>query len=288
MIEWQPFFFQILNGLIWGSILALISLGLCLIYGLMGIINLAHGSLYMLGAIFAVYLSQSFGVNFWLLLLLAPIAVAAVALVLNSLVFSRVVHRTPDIGLLATAGVLLIIDNSVLAVFGGMPESLMPPLQQPVSFFGIYYPSYRLFAAAVALAVMGGVWAFLKYTKYGLWMRAVPQARDLSATIGVPIARVNALTVTLGGLTAGLAGTLIVPISGAYFQMGLSILASAFIVVVIGGLGNLFGVVVVAIGFGLIRGVFTAFLTPSWAEVTTLLALLPVLYFRPNGIFGKK
>lgn len=288
MPGWDAVLFQLLNGVVWGLILALIALGLCLIYGLMGIINIAHGSLYMLGAISAVYLGKTSGLGFWIILLVASSAVAVLSLALNSLVFARVVRRDPAIGLLATAGLLLIIDNSALAFFGGAPESAIAPLQDAVQIFGIYYPSYRVAAAAIAASVLIAVWAFLRYTRYGLWMRAVPQARELAAAVGIPIARVNAATVALGGLTAGLAGALVAPISAAYFEMGLTILASAFIVVVIGGLGNLFGAVVVAIGFGLIRGLFSVALTPTWAEVVTLLVLLPLLYMKPNGIFGKR
>ncbi len=117
-------------------------------------------------------------------------------------------------------------------------------------------------------------------------MRAVPQARALAAATGVPIARVNALTIALGGLTAGLAGALATPITGAHFQMGLAILAPSFIVVVVGGLGNLGGTVAVAIVYGLLRGLLSVAMTPTAAEATTLLCLLPVLYFRPNGLFG--
>lgn len=288
MTAWEPVLFQLLNGVVWGLILALIALGLCLIYGLMGIINIAHGSLYMLGAIFAVYIGSTFGVGFWVVLLIAPLIVAILSLGLNTLLFERVVRRNPAIGLLATAGLLLIIDNSVLATFGGAPESVIAPLDDAVPILGIYYPTYRLAAAGIAVAVLIAVWAFLRYSKYGLWMRAVPQARDLAASVGVPIARVNAATVALGGLTAGLAGALVAPISGAYFQMGLTILASAFIVVVVGGLGNLFGAVVVAIGFGVIRGLFSVTFTPTWAEVFTLMVLLPLLYFKPHGIFGSR
>jgi branched-chain amino acid transport system permease protein len=287
-MAWESVFFQLLNGVVWGLILALISLGLCLIYGLMGIINIAHGSLYMAGAVLTVYLAKTFAINFWVLLVLAPIAVAALSLILNGLVFERVVRRDPAIGLLATAGLLLILDNSALALFGGAPESVIAPLDGAIQIFGVYYPSYRLAAAGLALAVLLAVWALLRYTKYGLWMRAVPQARDLSAAIGVPIRRVNAVTVALGGLTAGLAGALVAPISAAHFQMGLTILASAFVVVVIGGLGSLFGAVVVALAFGLVLGLFSVMLTPTWAEAMTLLVMLPVLYFKPKGLFGSR
>jgi branched-chain amino acid transport system permease protein len=116
-------------------------------------------------------------------------------------------------------------------------------------------------------------------------MRATPQSRDLAAAIGIPIGRVNQLTVVLGAMTAGLAGVLVAPISAAYFQMGLTILAASFMVVVIGGLGNLLGVVGIALLFGVIRGLLSVVMPPTWAEVAVLLVLLPIMYFKPNGIF---
>lgn len=280
--------FELFNGIAWGLVLALIALGLGLIYGLMGIINLAHGSLYMLGAVFGVYLVRDFGFNFWLMLLVAPLAVGALGIVISKLLFENVVHRSSTIGLLATAGLLLVIDNSVLATFGGAPESVAFPIAGAVKFAGMYYPKYRLVAAVIALAALMVVWAMLRFTRYGLWMRAVPQGRELAAAIGVPIIRVNRLTVALAGTVAGFAGALITPISAANFQMGLQVLATAFIIVVVGGLGNLWGAAAVAILYGIIRGLLTVVLTPSWAEVGSLVILLPILYFRPNGIFGKR
>lgn len=285
---WQGIAFEILNGLVWGLVLALIALGLCLIYGLMGVINVAHGSFYMLGAVLGVYFVNALGGSFWLALLVVPVLMAFIGFGLNEALYEHVVRRDPAIGLMATAGLLLIMDNSVLALFGGSPQSMMPPVFGGVSIFGIFYPSYRLLAGGIALLVLGLTWVFLKYTTYGLWMRATPQNRNLAAAAGIPIRRVNQLTVALGAMTAGLAGVLVTPISAAYFQMGLTILAASFIVVVIGGLGNLAGVVAVAIGFGIIRGVLNVFMPPTWAEVAVLVVLLPILYFRPNGIFEKR
>jgi len=284
----QQIVFELMNGVAWGLVLALIALGLCLIYGLMGIINIAHGSLFMLGAVLGVHSVNVLGFNYWLVLIVAPLVIGLVGVFLNRTVFQHVVQRPPTVGLLATAGLLLIIDNSVLAVFGAVPESVLPPIGGAVQFFGIYYPKFRLAAAVIALAALLAVWAFLQFTRYGLWMRAVPQGRDLAAGVGVPIARVNDLTVGLAGIAAGLAGALVSPISAAHFQMGLTILAPAFIIVVIGGLGNLFGAVIVAIGYGLIRGIFTTSMSPTAAEAASLLVLLPMLYFRPNGLFGKR
>jgi branched-chain amino acid transport system permease protein len=278
--------FQLLNGLVWGLLLALIALGLCLIYGLMHISNLAHGSLFMLGAVLTAFGCNTLGLSFWLAALITPVVVGILMLLLDRMLFTRVLGRDMAVGILATAGLLLVIDNLVLALFGGEPASVDAPLNDAVELFGIAYPSYRLAAAAIAIVVLLAVGAFLRFTRYGLFMRAVPQARALAAATGVPIARVNALTLALGGLTAGLAGALATPITGAHFQMGLAILAPSFIVVVVGGLGNLPGTVAVAIIYGLLRGLFSVAMTPTAAEAVTLLALLPVLYLRPNGLFG--
>lgn len=278
-------FFELLNGVVWGLILAMIALGLCLIYGLMGVINIAHGSFYMVGAVVGVYVVNHLGANFWIALLVVPLLLGAIGLVLNAVVFEQVVRRDPTIGLLATAGLLLIIDNGTLAIFGGTPESIAPPVLGGVSILGVFYPAYRLVAAGIAIVVLGLTWLFLRYTVYGLWMRATPQSRDLASAIGIPIGRVNQLTVVLGAMTAGLAGVLVAPISAAYFQMGLTILAASFMVVVIGGLGNLLGVVGIALLFGVIRGLLSVVMPPTWAEVAVLLVLLPIMYFKPNGIF---
>lgn len=278
-------FFELLNGLVWGLVLAMIALGLCLIYGLMGVINIAHGSFYMIGAVAGVYLVNHFGANFWTALLVVPLLLGVMGLLLNTLVFERVVRRDPTVGLLATAGLLLIIDNSALAIFGGTPESIAPPVLGGVSILGVFYPAYRLVAAGIAIVVLILTWLFLRFTVYGLWMRATPQSRDLASAIGIPIGRVNQLTVMLGAMMAGLAGVLVAPISAAYFQMGLTILAASFMVVVIGGLGNLPGVVAIALLFGVVRGLLCVIMPPTWAEVAVLLVLLPIMYFKPNGVF---
>jgi branched-chain amino acid transport system permease protein len=236
----------------------------------------------------AAYLINRAGLGFWTVLPVSALLVGALALLLNTAVFERVLQRDPAIGLLATAGVFLTIDNVVLALVGADPQSVAPPVFDVLEFAGIYYPVYRLIAAAIALACLIAVAVFLRYTKYGLWMRAVPQARDLAAVTGIPIRWVNTTTVALAGVTVGLAGALATPISGAHFQMGLSVIASCFIVVVIGGMGNLVGSVVVAIAFGLIKGIYSTALSPTWSEVAALSTLLLVLYFKPNGIFGRR
>lgn len=287
-MAWDQIVFELINGVVWGLVLSVIALGLCLIYGLMGVINLAHGSLYMVGAMTAAYLINNHGMNFWQILPVSAVVVGILALGLNSVVLERVLNRDPAIGLLATAGVFLTLDNVVLALVGADPQSVIPPVFDVLEFAGVYYPIYRIIAAVIALACLAAVALFLHYTKYGLWMRAVPQARDLAAVTGIPIRRVNAATVALAGITVGLAGALATPISGAHFQMGLSVIAACFIVVVIGGMGNLVGAVVVAVAFGVIKGLYSTALSPTWSEVAALSTLLCALYFKPNGIFGRK
>jgi branched-chain amino acid transport system permease protein len=277
--------FQAINGLAWGLIFSLIALGLNLIYGLMGVINVAHGSLYMVGAVLAWYVVHDTG-NFWLGLLVAPLAVAALSVVAERWVIRPSLGQQVVQGLLATTGLLLVLDHGVLALFGGAPRGIASPLTGSVHFAGIVYPVYRLFVVLVALVAITLLWTFLFRTRYGLWMRAVPQNRELALTVGVPAAKVNAVTVALGGYLAALAGVLVAPIVSVHYQMGVSVLAPAFIVVAVGGLGSLRGAVVVAILEGLLRGLLSIFFSPPVAEILALVALTPILIVRPHGLFS--
>jgi branched-chain amino acid transport system permease protein len=279
--------FQVLNGLVWGLIFSLIALGLNLIYGLMGVINVAHGSLYMLGAVLAWYLVGYTG-NFWLALLVAPLAVAALSIVAERWVLRPVLGKKIVQGLLATTGLLLILDHGVLAAFGGTPQAIPSPLLGSVHLVGITYPLYRFFVVMAGLVAMILLWAFLYRTNYGLWMRAVPQNRELALTVGIPTVRVNTVTVALGGYFAALAGVLVAPIVSVHYQMGFSVLAPAFIVVVVGGLGSLRGAIVVAILEGELRGLLSVFFSPPVAEILALVALTPILIVRPHGLFGAR
>ncbi len=279
--------FQALNGLAWGLIFSLIALGLNLIYGLMGIINIAHGSLYMLGAVLAWYVVRYTG-NFWLGLVVAPLVVAALSTVAERWVLRPALGKKIVQGLLATTGLLLVLDHGVLATFGGSPQSIPSPLVGSVHLLGITYPLYRLFVVVAGLVAMLLLWAFLYRTDYGLWMRAVPQNRELALTVGIPTVRVNTLTVALGGYFAALAGVLVAPIVSVHYQMGFSVLAPAFIVVVVGGLGSLRGAILVAILEGELRGLLSVSFSPPLAEILALVALTPILIVRPHGLFSAK
>lgn len=276
---------ELLDGAVWGLIFALVALGLNLVFGLVRVINMAHGSLYMAGAVIGWYVARV-SHSFWTAALIAPIAVGLLGVVLERLVLRRTYRRDIVVGVLATAGLLLLLDNSALALFGGMPESITPPITGSLNVWGTPYPTYRIVVAGLALIAIAMLWFFLRRTPLGLWMRAVPQAPELALAVGVPIAAVNSFTVGLGAYFAGLAGVLAAPIVAVYYQMGLDILAPAFIVVVAGGLGSLGGTLVAALILGLSRGILAAFVAPSAAEILSLLVLVPILIFKPEGLFG--
>ncbi len=280
--------FQLFNGVVWGLIFALIALGLSLTFGLMNLMNIAHASFYMLGAVITATLVESLGFGFWEGVVLAALAVGGLGVVVNQAILNRVADASPVVGLLATAGLLLVVDAATLATFGSVPVAVDAPFDTAIPLFGIAYPAYRVLVAAIAAMLIGATFLFLRWSRLGLWMRAVPGHRELAVIAGVSPNRINLATVVLGSLLAGIAGGLVTPIAGAHFQMGDAVLAPAFTVIVVGGAGNLWGAVAVAIGLGVIRGVVSAFVTPTQAEILSLLILLPVLLLRPNGLFGNK
>jgi branched-chain amino acid transport system permease protein len=248
--------------------------------------NVAHGSFYMLGAMGTAVLNVTYQVPFALSVLISTFGVVVIGLLSNQLIFHRLTSSDPLIGLLATAGLLFVLDSGALAVFGSASISVPDPFGETVSIVGIEYPVYRLLVAVVSLLSIGALFLFLRRTKYGLWMRAVPESKELALIAGVEPRTINRLTIVLGSLLAALAGGLVVPIASANFQMGLSILGPLFIVVVVGGAKNLLGTVCVAMLLGIVRGVAATFLTPTEAEILSLVIMLPLLVIRPNGIFG--
>lgn len=278
--------FQLLNGLVWGLVIALIALGLALIFGIMEVINVAHGSLYMLGAVLAWYV---FGVteSFAAAVLIAPVAVGALSMGMERLVL-RPVENEKVLTIIATTGVMLVLQHSVLATFGGAVQRVPSPLPGAVKILGIHYPVYRLAVAAASVATIAALWLFLSRTRYGLWLRAVRQDGTMATALGIPVGRVYMLAVGLGGLLAGLGGVLAAPIVVVQYQMGFDILATVFIVVVIGGFGSLFGAAATAVLLGMTEGLITVVATPTWARITSLAIMGAILLARPDGIFRRR
>ncbi len=278
--------FQAINGFVWGLIIALIALGLTLVFGLLEVINVSHGALYMLGAVFAWYMERFFG-NFWIGLALAPLLVGIIGLIIERGVL-RPIEDKPAMTIIATFGLMLIFHQAVLATFGGAPQRMREPIQFGFSIFGFGYPGYRLIVAAFSVAAMAGLWAFLYKTKFGLWMRAVRQDREMALAMGIPMNFVYMITFGLGSFLAALGGVLAAPIVVVDFKMGLDILIVTFIVVIIGGLGSLLGSVVAAILIGELEGIASVFVSPTNARVLSLVFMVIVLLIRPHGLFGRK
>lgn len=275
-----------LNGLVWGLIIALIALGLSLVFGLIEIINIAHGDLFMLGAVLGWYVIQWTG-NFWLALAIVPLVVGLLGIVIERGVLRPIEHK-PIITILATFGLSLIFQQSVLATFGGAPQRIEEPIRGAIPLVGTFYPIYRIFVAACSVLALGGLWLFLYKTRYGMWMRAVRQDREMATALGIPSQQVYMMTFGLGAALAALGGVLAAPVTSLEFQMGLDVLPTAFIVVIIGGLGSLQGTLVAAILLGLLEGLANAFVTPTTARIFSLVFMAVVLLVRPQGIFGKR
>ena len=275
-----------LNGLVWGLILALIALGLTLVFGLLEIINISHGELYMLGAVLGWYVLQFTG-NFWVALVLAPLAVGVLGLVIERGVL-RPIEGKPIITIIATFGLSLIFQQGALSVFGGAPQRIPAPFEWNLTILGFGYSGYRFFVALCSIVAISALWGFLRRFKYGMWMRAVRQDREMSLALGIPISRVYMLTFGLGSGLAALGGILAAPIVALEFRMGLDILPAVFIVVIIGGLGSLEGSLLAALLIGELEGLTSVFVTPTTARIFSLLFMSAVLLVRPEGLLGRR
>lgn len=275
----------LLNGLTWGVAVALVALGLNLIFGLLEIVNVAHGSLYMLGAVSAWFVVDATG-SFLLALALAPLAVAAVGALLERGVL-RPIEDDPPATAIATFGLVLVFQTLALVTFGPSTRSLSTPLPG-VLRFGLTYPTYRIAVAAVSLAAMVGLYLFLTRTRHGLWMRGVRQDREIAAAMGVPTSRVYVLTFALGAYFAAFAGVLLAPIVGVHHLMGLDVLAVAFVVVIVGGLGSLRGVLAASLLFALVENLGIVFVNATPARVAALALMVLLVLVRPEGLFGEE
>jgi len=276
---------QLVNGFVWGWILALLALGLTLVFGLLEVVNIAHGALYAFGAIVAWYLGYLFG-SFWLALVVAPVLIGLIGM--GAYVFTvRPVESTPIATVIATFGLLFIFQHVALLVFGPNPASLDPPITLDLPLMGRQYPVYRLFVAVLAMGIIGGLWLFLRRTDYGIWVRATQQDRDTAIAMGIPAAKIYTLTFGLGSALAALGGVLAAPITALQFNMGLDIIIDVFIVVIAGGLGNFGGTVVVSLFLRELEGVAAIFVTPVLAKAIALLAMVAMLLVRREGFTVK-
>jgi len=274
-----------MNGLVWGLIIALIALGLSIIFGLLDIINVAHGDFFMVGTVFAWTLIQ-YTDNFWIAFLIVPV----IGFVLGSLterVVMRPIENFAALSIVATFGLSLILQESVRATFGATPKRILDPIGLTVPILNLDYQVYRLFAAAVAIVAIAAFFLFLHRTKFGTWMRAVRQDREMAIAMGVPSQTVFVVTFGLGTALAMLGGVVAAPITTVEFRLGLDVLPLCFMAVIIGGLGNLPGTAAAAVLLAVMEGIITSFAEPTTARIVSLILMSVVLLLRPQGIFAR-
>src|SRR5690625_1179962 len=283
----------LLEGLVLASVLALTALGLSLVFGIMRIVNVAHGEFFMLGAVLAwmcsVLVASVIGGPAWLgfaiALLVAPVLVGALAAAIDWLVLRRLDHQ-PDATIVATIGFLYMIQQAVLGLYGPDARSVAAPVNWRIQLPWFGYSGYKLLVVAAAILLMLGVWLLLSRTRIGLVMRATRSDPEMALAFGIPVDRVYAWVFALGAALAALGAVLIVPIRQAHYLMGGEPLLLAFIVVIIGGLGSLRGTVVAALLIGLADGLISTLFDPVLAKILATLLVAMVLVIRPQGLFG--
>ncbi len=279
-------FLALLEGTVSGLVFALTALGLSLVFGVMRIVNVAHGEFFMLGAVIAWYVSTAFG-SLLLALVAAAVFVGAVAVVAERLVLRRIDYE-PEGTIVATIGLLYILQQVVLTVYGPYARPVPAPIYFRVDFPWFGYSGYKLVVAAISALLIGATWLLLSRTTLGLYMRATQQDREMAQAFGVPVGRVYSLAFALGAVLAAVAGALVVPVQQAHYLMGLDALLTSFMVVIIGGLGSLSGTLAAALLIGLVDGAVSVFFSPTLAKIIASVAVALVLVVRTGGLFGRE
>lgn len=279
---------QVINGLAVGVAVVLVALGLTIIFGLLDVINMAHGEFYAVGAYIAFSLG-AIGVDFWLLLFLVPAVMVVIGYAVERSLIQRV-FNVPDrhvTTLLLTFGLGLVLEDILKIAYG--PNTLRPPTPIPgaVEIFGMFLPNYRLFLIVVGIAVVAAVSLVVYRTRFGAMVRAAAFDRHMAASLGVPVTRVYALTFAFGVALAGLAGVLLAPIYSIFPTMGRDFVFIAFTVVIVGGMGSIAGAVVAGLVLTQIQSISSLFISPVWSDPIVFGLMVAVLMIRPQGLFGR-
>jgi branched-chain amino acid transport system permease protein len=283
-IPWDVFFIQSINGIVTGMILALVASGLTLIFGIMDVINFAHGELFMLGAYVGVLVLTASG-SFWLALVSSTLAIALLGAVLQITTLRPLLGRDPLTTILATFGVSLVLQNYALWQFGPVARKIQEPISGHFALLYLQYPWYRLVIAALSAALIGALYLFLKFGRYGIWIRATTQDRVMAEAMGIPVPWVHTAVFAIGAGLAAASGVLFGPLVGVNYAMGLDWVLKAFIVVVVGGMGNLGGSIAASIFISLLEAYASIWVSPSQAIIFSSLVLILTLLFRPTGLF---
>jgi branched-chain amino acid transport system permease protein len=291
-LDFGPFLLlATLEGLVMAAVLALTAVGLSLVFGVMRVVNVAHGEFFMLGAVTAWFVAQALpgapALGFLAALVVSPLVAALVAVALDRVVLRRLDYQ-PEAVIVATIGFGYVLQQGALSLYGPEARSVAAPFDLRIQLPWFGYSGYKLAVVGFAVLVLAAVWALLVRTRIGLVMRATQWDRETATAFGIDVDRVYALVFGLGAGLAAVAAVLIVPISQAHYLMGGDPLLLSFIVVIIGGLGSLRGTVIAALLIGLSDGIVSVFFSPTLAKIFATLFVATVLVFRPQGLFGQR
>ncbi|MBG9389967.1 branched-chain amino acid ABC transporter permease [Caenimonas aquaedulcis] len=288
-IPLQAFLGQLVLGLVNGAFYAMLSLGLAVIFGLLDIVNFAHGALYMVGAFAAWIMLDKFGINFWFALVLAPLLVGVLGVVIERTFLKRLYGLDPLYGLLLTFGLSLILEGIFRDQYGVSGQSYpVPELLEGATNLGfMILPNYRAFVVLASLVVCLGTWFLIERTRLGAYLRAGTENAKLVQAFGVNVPLMVMLTYGAGAALAAMAGVLAAPIIQVTPLMGSNLIIVVFAVVVIGGMGSILGSVVTGLVLGLIEGMTRVFY-PEASSVVVFVVMVIVLIIRPAGLFGKE
>lgn len=278
------------DGLVSGALYVVMALGLSIIFGMVGIVNFAHGILYALGAYLAVQLSGvGAGLPFWVTLVVAPLCVAAVAVLIETVLLRRFYGKDPILGLLLTFGLALVGEDAIRIIWGptGIPFGIPAFLSGSVPLFGVKYSLYRLFIVLVAGLVVAAVWLFFNRTPAGLIIRAGSRDGEMVRFLGISLKKTFTLVFAIGAALAALGGVLAAPLAGVQPGMGTDVLTIAFVVVVIGGMGSFWGTVWSALLVGVVVTLTSAY-APQYSQASMFALMIAVLLVRPRGLLGQK
>jgi len=285
----QAFLGQLLLGLVNGSFYAMLSLGLAVIFGLLGIVNFAHGALYMIGAYVAYVLLEKFGINYWFALILSPLVVGALGVVIERTLLKRLYKIDPIYGLLLTFGLALIAEGVFRYWFDVSGQSYpVPELLEGATNLGfMVLPNYRAWVVLASLTVCLGTWFVIERTRLGAYLRAGTENPALVQAFGINVPVMVMLTYGAGAGLAALAGVLAAPVIQVTPLMGSNLIIVVFAVVVIGGMGSILGSIITGLALGIIEGLTKVFY-PEASSIVVFVIMAIVLMIRPAGLFGKE
>lgn len=279
---------QMITGLALGVAVVLVALGLTIIFGLLDVINMAHGEFYAVGAYIALALGMS-GINFWLLLIIVPLLMLPIGYVVERGLIQRVFNM-PDrhvTTLLLTFGLGLVIEEGLKVVFGANTQRPPTPIAGAIEVMGVILPKYRLFLIVVGFAIVAAVAIVVNKTRLGALVRAAAFDRNMAGSLGVPVSLVFAGTFAFGVALAGLAGVLLAPIYSVFPTMGRDFIFLAFTVVIVGGMGSISGAVVAGLLITQVQAISSLIVSPVWSDPIVFGIMVLVLVIRPQGLFGR-